>query len=31
MGYQATIIIHLDEIDTIAQDKDFGKSWPPPC
>ncbi|TNE32329.1 MAG: hypothetical protein EP349_01840 [Alphaproteobacteria bacterium] len=25
MGYQATIIIHLDEIDTIAQDKDFGK------
>lgn len=25
MGYQATIVIHLDEIDTIAQDKDFGE------
>lgn len=25
MGYQATVVIYLDEIDTIAQDKDFGK------
>ncbi|TVQ82609.1 MAG: hypothetical protein EA357_09180 [Micavibrio sp.] len=25
MGYQATVIIHLDALDTIAQDKDFGK------
>ncbi len=25
MGHQATVIIHLDALDTIAKDRDFGK------
>ncbi len=25
MGHQATVIIHLDALDTIAKDPDFGK------
>ena len=25
MGYQATVTIYLDNLDTISEDKDFGK------